>query len=97
MEVLVITSPPKAWSEPAYWPPKSCTSTCDCYPTPRGLLAPPILPQGGRKEVGGKKRIQALHLSVILSLICYPCWSLFCWGRGGTGRTMKQESTSIWM
>lgn len=66
MEGLVIISPPKAQIEPATGLQRAVSYTCDSYPTQKGLLAPPMSPQGGRKEVGGKKRIQALHLSVIL-------------------------------
>lgn len=53
MEGLVIISPPKAQIEPASWPPKSYSYTCDYYPTHRGPWAPPVSPQSGRKEVGG--------------------------------------------
>lgn len=51
---------------------RSYSYTCDYYPIPRGLLAPPASPHGGRKEVDGKKGIipsETLNPSVILSLL----------------------------
>lgn len=76
MRALVIISPPKAQIEPAFQPPKSCSIPVTIT-HPKRTSGSQYLTQGGRKEVGGKKTIQALHLSVILSLICCPCWSLF--------------------